>query len=250
MTQAQLAIREKLQQMKNLFEDEEEAEAGKGAPESAWDLHDHKIQYDEALKKREEHLEQLQRRGNARADLEAASGALKKDKNETNNFEMHEDELRDFLANRINELKRADEAEPDGDAGKFKFRASTIANVLPSGHFQEHSRLEANYRKRYEHPRGEVVHQKLILDQRRKVQKRNSALRQSHALTREMHKKEVVSTRSNYARSPSSASAGSPRGPFAEVGTPPSPTRGKRRQINTDLDAAQAAEAQRDGLST
>ena len=175
---------------------------------------------------------------------------MKKEENETSNFEMHEDELRDFLANRINELKRADEAEPDGDAGKFKFRASTIANVLPSGHFSEKTRLEANYRKRYEHPRGEIVHQKLILDQRRKVQKRNSALRQSHALTREMHKKEVVSTRSNYARSPSSASGGSPRAPLAEAGTPSSPTRGKRRQINADLDAGLVVSAHRDGLST
>ena len=148
-------------------------------------MHDHKIQYDEALKKREEHLVEIEQRG-ARAGPAAAGGAdLRKERTETNNFEMHEDELRDFLANRINELKRADEAEPDGDAGKFKFRASTITNVLPSGHFLEKSRLEANYRKRYEHPRGEVVHQKLILNQRRQVQKLNSALRQSHALTRE-----------------------------------------------------------------
>lgn len=60
LTQAQMAIREKLAAMKQLFDDEEElqeqkrqANGGLQRPESSeWDLHNHKIMYEEAMQKR------------------------------------------------------------------------------------------------------------------------------------------------------------------------------------------------------
>ena len=60
-----------------------------------------------------------------------------------NNLEMHEDDLREFLSNRITELKSNDPNKVDESAaGRFKFKASTISNIVPSGHISEHSRLE------------------------------------------------------------------------------------------------------------
>lgn len=51
---------------------------------------------------------------------------------------MHEDELKDFLMQRIAELKNADDDKFDDlNSSKFKFRASTISNVLPSGNINE-----------------------------------------------------------------------------------------------------------------
>ena len=55
-----MAIREKLAAMKQLFDDEEElqeqkrqANGGLQRPESSeWDLHNHKIMYEEAMQKR------------------------------------------------------------------------------------------------------------------------------------------------------------------------------------------------------
>lgn len=48
---------------------------------------------------------------------------------------MHENDLRDFLKKRIDELN-ADQKEEEV-VEKFKFKASTISNVLPSGHVTE-----------------------------------------------------------------------------------------------------------------
>ena len=40
---------------------------------------------------------------------------------------------------------------------KFKFRASTISNVLPSGNLNEQTRLAANYKNRFKN-KGEKLH--------------------------------------------------------------------------------------------
>ena len=54
------------------------------------------------------------------------------------NLEMHENELKEFLMNRIAELRQADDHKlEDLNCVKFKFRASTISNVLPSGDINE-----------------------------------------------------------------------------------------------------------------
>ena len=118
LTQAQMAIREKLAAMKQLFDDEEDAQeqkrqanGGLVRPESSeWDLHNHKIMYEEAMAKREKHLELVEARqktGGVRGEtpLGYKPGESKKP---ANKFEMHEDELREFLLNRIAELKAAD----------------------------------------------------------------------------------------------------------------------------------------------
>lgn len=82
---------------------------------------------------------------------------------------MHEDELRDFLTNRINELRNeGDDRDKEWENGKFKFKASTISNVLPSGHTIEHSRLAANYKNRFRN-KGEKLHQKLLNTQQREL---------------------------------------------------------------------------------
>lgn len=71
---------------------------------------------------------------------------------------MHEDELREFLLNRIAELKAADqEGLDDGNDGRFKFKASTISNMMPSGHFDEASKLQENYKNRFRN-KGEKLH--------------------------------------------------------------------------------------------
>ena len=45
---------------------------------------------------------------------------------------MQEDELKDFLICRIAELRDVDKSKlEDLNSEKFKFRASTISNVLP-----------------------------------------------------------------------------------------------------------------------
>ena len=69
---------------------------------------------------------------------------------------MQEDELRDFLINRIADLKHKGEEEENLGQVQFKFKASTISNVLPSGHQIEQMRLEANYKKRF--TKGQKVH--------------------------------------------------------------------------------------------
>ena len=62
---------------------------------------------------------------------------------------MAEEELRDFLQDRLAELDDGANADKSATGtGRFKFRASTISNVLPSGHVTEQSRLAANYKKR------------------------------------------------------------------------------------------------------
>lgn len=54
------------------------------------------------------------------------------------NFQMQEEELRDFLINRIADLKQKDDKEEQQEEEvQFKFKASTISNVLPSGHLSE-----------------------------------------------------------------------------------------------------------------
>lgn len=79
-------------------------------------------------------------------------------KKPANKFEMHEDELREFLLNRIAELKAADqEGLDDGNDGRFKFKASTISNMMPSGHFDEASKLQENYKNRFRN-KGEKLH--------------------------------------------------------------------------------------------
>ena len=83
------------------------------------------------------------------------------------NFELGEEELREFLMNRITELKTADEQNDDDEhAGRFKFRASTISNVLPSGHVNEHSKLEASYKNRFQN-KGDDLHKRMMKDQQR-----------------------------------------------------------------------------------
>ena len=160
LTVAQLAIREKLAQMRQLFEDEEERDRdkeqkGMSRPESSeWDLHNHKLAYEEAMEKRQKHLELIE----ARQQSKGLTGETptdynqktKEEKKRSNNFELGEEELREFLMNRITELKAADpNATDEVMAGRFKYRASTISNVLPSGHVDEHSRLEASYKNRF-----------------------------------------------------------------------------------------------------
>ena len=92
-----------------------------------------------------EHLELVEARsktsglrGETPLGFKPTEGKLKNQ----NKFEMHEDDLREFLMNRIAELKAADEQGLDGDNnGKFKFKASTISNMMPSGHVGEASKL-------------------------------------------------------------------------------------------------------------
>ena len=94
-----------------------------------------------------------------------------------NNFDMHEDELRDFLMNRIAELRSAENESVDElNAGRFKFKASTISNVLPSGHIAEQSRLEANYKNRFKN-KGEKLHKKMLNKQQMKHEKINEVIR-------------------------------------------------------------------------
>ena len=61
---------------------------------------------------------------------------------------MAEDDLRDFLIKRITQLKSTDKIKDHEDADKFKFKASTISNIVPSGHKGELDRLENNYKNR------------------------------------------------------------------------------------------------------
>ena len=71
---------------------------------------------------------------------------------------MDEDELREFLMYRIAELKRVEDNKlEDLNDVKFKYRASTISNVLPSGNAYEAVRLEANYKNRFR-SKGEKLH--------------------------------------------------------------------------------------------
>lgn len=59
---------------------------------------------------------------------------------------------------RIAELKRLDDdKQEDLQDVKFKFRASTISNVLPSGNLNEQTRLAANYKNRFKN-KGEKLH--------------------------------------------------------------------------------------------
>ena len=59
---------------------------------------------------------------------------------------------------RIAELKRLDDDKlEDLQDVKFKFRASTISNVLPSGNLNEQTRLAANYKNRFKN-KGEKLH--------------------------------------------------------------------------------------------
>ena len=100
--------------------------------------------YEEAMEKRQKHLdlvEKRQKQGGLRGETPLG---FKPSENKApqNKFEMHEDDLREFLMNRIAELKAADDQELEGNAnGKFKFKASTISNMMPSGHVDEASRL-------------------------------------------------------------------------------------------------------------
>ena len=62
-------------------------------------------------------------------------------------MDMAEDDLRDFLIRRIAQLKSTEKINHD-HAHKFNFKASTISNLVPSGHIEEPNRLEANYKNR------------------------------------------------------------------------------------------------------
>lgn len=114
--------------MKQLFEEEEDIPLrggkdqagnvhGMPRPESSeWDLHNHRIAYEEALDKRKKHLEAVEQQketkkggrlespsafGNGtKIDATAMHGSVP-----SHGFEMQEDELRDFLMNRIADLK-------------------------------------------------------------------------------------------------------------------------------------------------
>lgn len=78
---------------------------------------------------------------------------------------MHEDELKEFLMHRIAELKSAEDHKlEDLNSAKFKFRASTISNVLPSGNVHEASRLENNYKNRFRN-KGAKLHQRMLNSQ-------------------------------------------------------------------------------------
>jgi len=80
---------------------------------------------------------------------------------------MQEDELREFLINRIADLQNNGQTEEKIDNGKFKFKASTISNLLPSGNIDEHSRLEANYKNRFRN-KGEKLHKRMLNNQQRR----------------------------------------------------------------------------------
>ena len=63
---------------------------------------------------------------------------------------MPEDELKDFLMQRIAQLKSAEDQNFEQiNSQRFKYRASTISNVLPSRDISEQNRLHENYKIRY-----------------------------------------------------------------------------------------------------
>ena len=85
LTSAQQAIRDKLNKMKKMFDEEEEIEkaeaklhVGIPRPESSeWDLHRHKIAYHETVKKRERYIkleEQKKKTGGVRGESPLIAG--------------------------------------------------------------------------------------------------------------------------------------------------------------------------------
>lgn len=92
---------------------------------------------------------------------------------------MKEDELRDFLMNRIAELKSQTNGMEDEinelNSGKYKFKASTISNVLSSNPPVEVTKLEENYKARFHNKTGIDPGQKFReIDQQKRFQKQNS----------------------------------------------------------------------------
>ena len=75
-------------------------------------------------------------------------------------IDMAEDDLRDFLIKRIAQLKSTDKINHD-EAHKFNFKASTIANIVPSNHAVELDRLEKNYKNRLQN-KGQKLHQRIM----------------------------------------------------------------------------------------
>jgi len=71
---------------------------------------------------------------------------------------MKDDELRDFLMNRIAELKNQthgfDNEMEELNSLKYKFKASTISNILPFNEPIEISKLEENYKSRFQNKTG------------------------------------------------------------------------------------------------
>ena len=68
LTKAQTDIRERLANMRKLFDDDDEREKEiqnknlARLDSSEWDLHNHKLMYEEAMEKREKHLELIEAR--------------------------------------------------------------------------------------------------------------------------------------------------------------------------------------------
>ena len=112
--------------MKNLFEEEDTeiqkerpkqgSHTGLHSPDSSqWDLHNHRLMYEEAMQARQHHLDQMdnshwEMKGKPRPGSGPVSGtisgeisALSKDTHETNQ-NLQEEELNHFLTNRIAEL--------------------------------------------------------------------------------------------------------------------------------------------------
>lgn len=87
---------------------------------------------------------------------------------------MKDDELRDFLMNRIAELK-SQTSGYHGEIGelnslKYRYKASTISNILSSHPPIEVAKLEDNYKARFHNKTGIDPSQKFReIDQQKKI---------------------------------------------------------------------------------
>ena len=114
---------------------------------------------------------------------------------------MKDDELRDFLMNRIAELKSQTHGFGDEinelNSQKYKFKASTISNILSSHEPVEVTKLEENYKARFHNKTGIDPSQKFRgIDQQKKFQRQVSDQRISHAHQTALNKKLKVEVRS------------------------------------------------------
>ena len=165
---------------------------------SDWDMQGHKIMYQEAMDKRKRHLEQIEKKQQSKGihggdptqfpvgkDL-TSPVTSPKHKNERG-VDMKDDELRDFLMNRIAELKNQTDglgSEIDElNSQKYKFKASTISNILSShADGPEISKLEENYKARMHNRTGVDPGQKFReIEQQKQIQKQASKQRISAA---------------------------------------------------------------------
>ena len=205
LADAHQGIRDKLDKLRHLFEEEDEnqkqADKERGVMRnnsSEWDMQGHKIMYQEAMDKRKRHLDHIEKKKQSHGLHGADPTAFPKAKDLTSpttapkhknaqGVDMKEDELRDFLMNRIAELK-SQTSGLDGEMDelnslKYKFKASTISNILGS-HTDgpEILKLEDNYKARFHNKTGVDPGQKFReIDQLKKIQRQVSSQRVSAA---------------------------------------------------------------------